>query len=141
MRAFSSIRGNAGYTANMPAGRPAQRERTEFGERLYRLREQRGFSQKQMAEKLGMSQQGYAAWERLPRALKPEELSSLAEILECSVDELVGKQPKPRRGSGPAGRIRRVFEAVTQLPRHQQNKVAEFVEAFVAQHANGAERR
>jgi ribosome-binding protein aMBF1 (putative translation factor) len=63
MEAFSSIRGNADYTGDMLAGRPAQRERTEFGECLYRLREQRGFSQKQIAEKLGMSQQGYAAWE------------------------------------------------------------------------------
>lgn len=125
----------------MPAGRPAQNQRTEFGEHLYRLREQRGFSQKQMAEKLGMTQQGYAAWERLPTALKPEQLTTLAKILACSVDELVGNEPTPRRGNGPAGRIRRVFEAVTQLPRHQQNKVAEFVEAFVAQHANGTDRR
>jgi len=94
-----------------------------------------------MAEKLGVIQQSYAAWERYPTALKPEQLAKLTKILDCSVDELIGSEPKPRRGGGPVGRIRRVFEAVRELPRHQQNKVAEFVEAFVAQHANGAERR
>jgi hypothetical protein len=65
----------------------------------------------------------------------------LVKTLECTVDELIGHTPARRHGGVPAGRVRRVFEAVTQLPRHQQNKVAEFVEAFVAQHANGAERR
>jgi len=142
MQAFSEPASNQLYGCGMPAGRPAQTERTEFGERLYRLREQRGLSQKQMAEKLGIIQQSYAAWERYPTALKPEQLARLAKILDCSVDELIGNESKPRRAGGPVGRIRRVFEAVTQLPRHQQNKVADFVEAFVAQNSNGsADRR
>lgn len=132
---------NPRYSGAMPAGRPARRERPEFGERLYHLRTQRGFSQKQMAEKLGITQQSYGAWERRSTALKPEQLASLVKTLECGVEELIGHRPPRRRGGGPAGRVRRVFEALTQLPRHQQNKVAEFVEAFVAQHVNGAERR
>jgi transcriptional regulator with XRE-family HTH domain len=142
MQAFQLNSCNACYNPAMRAGRPAQSERTEFGERLYRLREQRGLSQKLMAEKLGITQQSYAAWERRHTALRPAQLASLAKILECSVDELVGiGSSRSRRVGGPPGRIRRMFEAVTPLPRHQQNKVAEFVEAFVAQHANGAERR
>jgi transcriptional regulator with XRE-family HTH domain len=122
----------------MPAGRPAQSQRTYFGERLFKCREQKGLSQKQMAEILGIKQQSYAAWERRSTALKPEQLAALARILECSIDDLIGQVSKVRRGTGPTGRIRRVFEAVNQLPRHQQNKVAEFVEAFVKQqHAVG----
>ena len=133
MQAISTMTDNGRYTWGMPAGRPAQSERTEFGERLYRLREQRGLSQKQLAEKLGITQQSYAAWERRPTALKPEQIAALAKILECSADELVSGETKKKRGSGPVGRIRRVFDSVNELPRHQQNKVAEFVEAFVAQ--------
>jgi hypothetical protein len=34
------------------------------------------------------------------------------------------------------GKLHQVFEKASRLPRHQQNKVAEFVEAFVNQHAN-----
>lgn len=136
MQAISTITDNGQYTWGMPAGRPAQSKRTDFGERLHRLREQRGFSQKLLAEKLGITQQSYAAWERRSIALKPEQIADLAKILECSTDELVTGQTKQKRGIGPAGRTRRVFEAVSKLPRHQQNKVAEFVEAFVAQHQN-----
>ena len=137
MQAISTISSNEGYILAMPAGRPAQSNRTDFGERLHRQREQRGLSQKQMAEKLSITQQSYAAWERRSTALKPEQMTALARILDCSIEELIGGEAKSRRGTGPAGRVRRVFDAVSRLPRHQQNKVAEFVEAFVAQHSNG----
>jgi hypothetical protein len=33
--------------------------------------------------------------------------------------------------------LQHVFEAASKLPRRQQEKVADFVGAFVAQHANG----
>ena len=141
MQVFPLDSCNARYTWGMAAGRPAQSKRTAFGEHLYRLREQRGFSQKQMAELLGITQQSYAAWERRSTALKPEQLARLARLLDCSIDALIGNDTQRRRSAGPPGRIRRVFEAVTRLPRHQQNKVAEFVEAFVAQHANGTDHR
>jgi transcriptional regulator with XRE-family HTH domain len=133
MQAFSTDTCNPVYCVVMPAGRPAQSQRTDFGERLFHCREQKGFSQKQMADALNIKQQSYAAWERRSTALKPEQLAALARILDCSIDDLIGQAPKVKRGSGPAGRVRRVFEAVNQLPRHQQNKVAEFVEAFVKQ--------
>ena len=121
----------------MPVGRPAQSNRSAFGERLYRFREERGFSQKQMAERLAITQQSYAAWERRSTAIKPEQLAALAKILDCTVSDLIATEPKEHRSrtSGPAGRLRRVFEAVNKMPRHQQNKVAEFVEAFVSQHS------
>jgi len=89
---------------------------------------------------LGVTQQSYAVWERRPTALKPEQLVDLARVLDTNVDELVGFNPKPKRRGGPVGKVRQVFEEVSRLPRHQQNKVAEFVEAFVAQQqlkANG----
>jgi transcriptional regulator with XRE-family HTH domain len=91
-----------------------------------------------MAEALAIKQQSYAAWERRSTPLKPEQLATLAKVLDCSIADLIGQAPKVKRGTGPAGRIRRVFEAVNQLPRHQQNKVAEFVEAFVTQHAHAS---
>jgi transcriptional regulator with XRE-family HTH domain len=138
MQALSTDTCNAVYDPAMSAGRPAQSQRTDFGERLFRCREQKGLSQKQMAEALDIKQQSYAAWERRSTALKPEQLAALARILECSIDDLIGQAQKAKRGMGPAGRIRRVFESVNQLPRHQQNKVAEFVEAFVAQHAHAS---
>jgi hypothetical protein len=52
------------------------------------------------------------------------------------VDALLGvTPPKPKRQAAK-GRLQSVFEAASKLPRRQQEKVAEFVGAFVKQHAD-----
>ena len=117
----------------MPAGRPAATQRTDFGSRLHEFRQSRGFSQRDVADSLGITQQSYAAWERRPVALKPEQLAALAQHLSCSVDDLLGIAPKPTKRGGPVGRTRQVFDQVSQLPRSQQRKIVEVVEALVAQ--------
>jgi len=137
MQAISVNIFEAGYLADMPRGRPSKRQRPPFGERLRALREAVGLSQQQVADKLGMTQTAYAWWERNPVALRPEQLQKLSAALNVSVEELMGTAASKRRGNGPAGKLRQVFEKASQLPRHQQNKVAEFVGAFVKQHANG----
>jgi DNA-binding XRE family transcriptional regulator len=82
--------GHFPYTPDVQTGRPTTRERTPFGQRLHTLREQAGLSQQQLAERLGLTQRAYAHWERNPVALRPEQLLSLAEALNVSVDDLVG---------------------------------------------------
>jgi transcriptional regulator with XRE-family HTH domain len=93
-----------------------------------------GLSQSQVAALLGVTQPSYADWERSTTALRPEHLSQLATILNVSVDDLLSHSKRPQRGIGPAGKARRVFEQVSRLPRHQQQKIVEVVEALVAQH-------
>ena len=62
----------------------------EFSERLKDLRKQARLTQVDVAEKLGISQPAYASWER--RAKKPtqDNLVKIAQILNVSVDYLVG---------------------------------------------------
>ena len=133
MQANSVQTCNPGYDVDMPAGRPATTKRTDFGKRLYELRQNRGLSQRDVADTLGITQQSYAAWERRPIALKPEQLAALVQILGCSVDDLLGLTPKPVRRGGPTGKTRQVFEQVSKLPRAQQRKIVDVVEALVAQ--------
>ena len=116
----------------MPGGRPPKFQRTEFGQRLVELRQERGLSQNQVAEKLELSQQTYAGWERSTTALRPTELVRLAEIFKISTDELLGNAPMKKRSNGPAGRARRLFEEVTELPRSQQSKILDTVETLIA---------
>jgi transcriptional regulator with XRE-family HTH domain len=133
MQAVSPLAGNDPYNAAMQTGRPAKSKRSEFGARLHAAREAKGLSQAQVADKLGIAQQSYAAWERRDVALRADQLQQLADVLGVGVDQLLGQAPKPARAAGPVGRLRQVFESASKLPRHQQAKVAEFVEAFVAQ--------
>jgi len=122
------------YPDDMRAGRPSKAPRSPFGQRLFSLREEKGLSQQQVAEKLGISQQSYALWERRSVALKPEQLAQLAEIVGTTVDFLVGHQYTPPRKGGPVGRTRLVFEQVSKLPRHHQQKIIEVVDALLSKH-------
>jgi transcriptional regulator with XRE-family HTH domain len=135
MQADSVIFQMSGYDGGlMPAGRPAKHARTAFGQRLHDARLQAGLSQIQIAESLSITQPSYADWERRSVALKPEYLPKLADLLGVSVEYLVGTQPAKTASSAPAGRARRVFDAVLKLPRKQQAKVIEMAEGFLALH-------
>ena len=135
MQALSYMTKNRVYAVDMTVmGRPTNRKRTKFGERLVAAREAAGLSQKDLADKLGISQRALSWWEREPVALKPEQMAALAEALNVSADYLLGRETKKKRGSGPTGRAQKVFEAVSSLPRHQQKKIIDVVESFVAQH-------
>jgi transcriptional regulator with XRE-family HTH domain len=114
-----------GYAPGM--GRPAKTNRTEFGERLVTARQEAGLSQAQVAEKLGITQQSYAGWERRETALKPEHLVQLAVTLNVTVDYLLGKESTRKRGGGPVGKARRMFEEVSKLPRDRQQHVLRVV--------------
>ena len=62
----------------------------EFSERLKDLRKQAGLTQVDVAEKLGISQPAYASWERGAKKPTQDNLVKIAQILNVSVDYLVG---------------------------------------------------
>ncbi|MFS9317828.1 helix-turn-helix transcriptional regulator [Streptococcus parasanguinis] len=62
----------------------------EFSERLKKLRKDTGLTQVDVASKLGISQQAYASWERGVKKPTQEKLVKIAQILNVSVDYLVG---------------------------------------------------
>jgi transcriptional regulator with XRE-family HTH domain len=130
VQAISSVECNSLYGGDMPIGRPATTKRTPFGTQLYEFRTKRGLSQKDLAEALSITQQGYAVWERRPVALRPDQLTALSKLLECSIDELLGLNYKAPKQDGPIGRVRQAFEQVSKLPRGQQRKIIEVVEAL-----------
>jgi transcriptional regulator with XRE-family HTH domain len=132
MQALSVFPSGMLYPLGMPVGRPAKFKRSPFGERLLASRQQAGLSQIQIAEKLGITQQTYAGWERRTTALKPEYISRLAELLHVSVDYLLGHENGGQRKGGPVGKARRVFEEVSKLPRHQQQRILGIVEDLIA---------
>ncbi|MEO6993551.1 MAG: helix-turn-helix transcriptional regulator [Lacunisphaera sp.] len=118
----------------MPGGRPPKLKRSEFGERLVLIRQRAGLSQTQVADKLGVSQQAYAGWERSTVALRPDDLAKLAEVLETTTDELLGKQAAPKRGTGPVGKAKALFDRVSALPRDRQQRILTTVEDMLVAH-------
>lgn len=127
MQGYSVTTEGTRYTPDL-MGRPAKTHRTAFGERLHAARLAAGLSQAQVADRLGITQQSFAGWERRETAIKPEQIAQLAEILGVSVEHLLGLDAEPKRGTGPAGKLRQVFERASQLPREQQKHIVRSVE-------------
>ena len=134
MQAFSLTGKMPAYTPAMQTGRPSKKGRPPFGERIHALREQAGLSQQQLADKLDLTQRAYAYWERNPVALRPDQLLKLSAALDVPVDQLLGEEGGKRRGGGPTGKMKQLFEAASRLPRSQQQKVAAVLEPFILQH-------
>jgi transcriptional regulator with XRE-family HTH domain len=134
VQALSRISAIREYIGDMPMGRPTAKDRTEFGQKLFERREAAGLTQAEVAKQLGISQRAYSAWERDPVAILPKRLSVVARILGTTVAELLG-EASPRRASGtPGGRLGQNIEAISKLPRRQQTKILEVMEAMIAQH-------
>jgi transcriptional regulator with XRE-family HTH domain len=138
MQAFPVTILSMPYADRMQTGRPSTEPRTQFGQRLLAAREALGLSQAQVAEQLDITQKAYAVWERYPVALRPDQIEKVAASLQVSVEHLFGKAGKSARGHGPAGKLRQVFEQASQLPRHQQTKVVEFLENYLRGMTNKA---
>jgi putative transcriptional regulator len=62
----------------------------DFSERLKELRKKANLTQVEVAEKLGISQPAYASWERGVKKPTQENLVRIAQVLNASVDYLVG---------------------------------------------------
>jgi transcriptional regulator with XRE-family HTH domain len=135
MQAFPITQPRGPYYREMQTGRPSKRPRSNFGQRLHVAREALGLSQAQVAEKLGITQSSYADWERYTVAIRPEQLTQLASILQVPVGDLLGaSEPKSKRPSSAKGRMKQMFEAASHLPRRQQQKIVDLLQPFVREH-------
>ena len=109
-----------------------------FGQRIAQARERAGISQAQLAERLGVTQPTVAYWERQAVNIRSDVLARIVQALDVSTDELLGTKPASTRTAKPAGKARRVFDAVSRLPRRQQEKIVEVVEAMVEKHSKSS---
>ncbi|MCD4652503.1 helix-turn-helix domain-containing protein, partial [bacterium] len=122
---------NICYKNDMAAGRPSNLERTEFGNRLYKARIKAGFTQKETSERLEVSQQSVAFWERKGKSLLADMLCKVASLFNVTTDELLGLT-SPKKLPVPVGKLRKSFDQASKLSRRQQEKIAEVVDALVA---------
>jgi len=122
---------------NLPMARTLTKPRPRQGELLRQFRLAAGLSQRELAELIGETQQNVAFWEQSDKPPRSDVLPRLAQALGVRVEDLLQPGAESLRRSGPAGKLRKVFEEVSALPRRQQDKVVEFVSAFVCQYRQG----
>ena len=65
-----------------------------FGQRLARLRKEKGFTQEDIADKINISPQAVSKWENDISSPDIQTLIKLSDIFEVSLDDQLGKEKK-----------------------------------------------
>ena len=61
----------------------------KFGDKLVELRKKNGYSQEELAEKLGVSRQSVSKWESNNTYPETDKIIQIANLFECSMDDLI----------------------------------------------------
>jgi len=112
-------------------GDPYTGDMSEQVSHLRQLRESVGLSVRELARRIDQQPTNISFWERTGKLPRSDVLVPIAKALGVSVEELLGEK-EPRRTT-PDSRLGRSFEAVSKLPRRQQGKILDVVEALIAQ--------
>jgi transcriptional regulator with XRE-family HTH domain len=115
-----------------PGGRPAKTQGPDIGQRIAAARRRADISQRELAQRLGVTQQTIAPLERRTSMPRGTTLVKVADILNVSINELLGVKEDDRSNGMARGRAHQTFKAVSQLPRRQQSKILEVVDALLA---------
>ncbi len=95
------------------------------------LCERTGISLRELARQIGEGHSNVVYWERSGKIPRSYLLVPIAKALGTIVEELPGTT-KREKISAPAVDLCLAFEAVSKLPRRQQKKILEAVNALVA---------
>jgi transcriptional regulator with XRE-family HTH domain len=120
----------------LPPDKFVSMSKTSNVSRLRALREARGISARELARQIGEDSSNVSFWERTGTLPRSNVLIPIAKTLGVTVEQLLGEE-KPSRVISPGGRARQLFEAVSKMPRRQQEKILDILEPFIRQHANG----
>jgi transcriptional regulator with XRE-family HTH domain len=84
-----------------------------FGERLRKVREDKGLSQAQLAEKSGLQPSAISHFELNRRSPSFDNLKRLADALSVTIDYLLGRQPQPTTAGPVADQLFRNFQEMS----------------------------
>lgn len=103
-----------------------------IGARVGRLRKERGYTQTELAEKVGIIQTVVSAIETDTLKLSAEMAIRFARALGVTMDELLGPAAaRPKNGRKPSRKVLRRLERIETLPAHQQNAVLKSIDMML----------
>lgn len=114
--------------------RAAARSKTQqetIGERLARMRRERGLTQADVAERLGIVQPVVSDYERGELRLHGQLIIELTRILGVTADELLGLGGSKRNGSVKNRRWLKRMQQLERLPKRDQEALVRTIDAFL----------
>jgi transcriptional regulator with XRE-family HTH domain len=103
-----------------------------IAERLAALRKDRGVTQIEIAELLGVSQPVYSGYERGELRIHGELLVKLARILKVSADEILGLAESPPSRAPRDRRLLRRLQEIDKLSKRDREALLRTLDAFLS---------
>ncbi len=118
------------------AARTAKPQAT-LGSRIAQLRRDKGLTQVELAERLGVTQPAVSDYENDDIRIPADVVVQVATILGVSTDELLGlKEISGKSAANPKNRrLYRRMQEIEKLPRRDQDALLRTIEAFISKTA------
>lgn len=107
-----------------------------FGQRLARIRKEKGLTQVELAQKMGIIQVLISDYERDKLRPYHEMIANFAQAMGVSADELLGLKPTTSSDKEPSLKLMRRMKKIATLPPTQQKTLLRTIDTFL----KGAER-
>ena len=123
---------NIAVMAGKTVAKNAKQETESFGRRLARLRKERGITQVEIAERVGIIQTLVSDYERDKLRLNAEMIVRFTTALGITTDDLLkpgedSTQPPPK----PNSRMLRRLEKIEKLPVSKQSALLKTIDTFL----------
>ena len=102
-----------------------------LGQRLARLRKEKGFTQIELAEKIGTIQVIISDYERDKLRPHPDMIIRIALALDISTDEYLGLKTSNNNKEKVNRRLLRRIKQIERLPKRDQDALLRTIDAFV----------
>jgi len=132
MQAEAVIWRSALMLVDVMAGRPPNTPAPPFGQKLAALRKERGITQAQLAERMGVARQVVDYYERRAENPSVDTIQKVAAVFAVEPAYFLDGKQLEKRKPGPPSKLDEKLVEVRKLPRKKQEQLVRMIDAFLA---------
>jgi transcriptional regulator with XRE-family HTH domain len=110
---------------------PVAKKGESIGQRIARLRKERGYTQTELAERIGIIQALVSDYERDKLRLNAEMLIRFAQALAVASDEILGLKIPQSSARNPSLKVLRRLSRIESLTASQQKALLKTIDMFL----------
>lgn len=102
-----------------------------IGQRLARLRKEKGLSQRELAKKMNLTQSIISAYELDTRTLSAKMVAQFAVFFGATTDEIIGLKFNGRKKMQPNLRLMKRLHRIETLSEYRQKKIISVIDSLL----------
>jgi transcriptional regulator with XRE-family HTH domain len=102
-----------------------------IGQRMARIRKERGYTQREVAERIGLIPALVSDYEKDKLRLNSDMILRFSQVLEVTTDELLQPQSGKKTVRKASRKVLRRLEQIEGLPQRKQDALLTTIDAFL----------